>query len=191
MIDETQLAYSCTELPFPVIGISQCLLGDPVRYDGQSKKNLIIQQQLLPFCRIEKICPEVAAGLGTPRPPVQLIQTDKQRAIGVNNKNIDVTQTLLNASQDIAQSFNNHIHGFIFKARSPSCGYGSTPIFNHKKEMIKTGNGIFADTVHKIMGTIPCIEETQLQSEQSCLQFWLAVRRFQESKQANHQLKNH
>ena len=62
----------------PLVGISQCLLGDAVRYDGQSKANKIVLEKLSDLFEFIPICPEVEAGLGIPRPPIQLTGSIEQ-----------------------------------------------------------------------------------------------------------------
>ena len=69
----------------PVVGVSACLLGQKVRYDGDHKHNAILVHQLGPLLRFRDTCPEVAIGLPVPRPPIQVVQVDAiLRALGVD-----------------------------------------------------------------------------------------------------------
>jgi len=67
----------------PKVGISACLTGENVRYDGGNKCHQLIQQELAPWLNLQKICPEVEANLGIPRPPVQLIKHSTQIKVKV------------------------------------------------------------------------------------------------------------
>ena len=128
----------------PLVGVSRCLLGDAVRYYGESKANQIILEQLSQIFELIPVCPEVEAGLSIPRPPVRLTGSiENPRLTGRDDPSIDVT--------DIMQRYCNkkpaelkHLTGFIFKSRSPSCGLNSTPVFIDGKRVTETGRGVFA-----------------------------------------------
>ncbi|WIO74985.1 DUF523 domain-containing protein [Porticoccaceae bacterium LTM1] len=149
----------------PKVGVSACLTGDKVRYDGGDKHQPLIttllseQLELLPFC------PEMAAGLGVPRPPVQLVASDGGlQALGVEQKELDVTSALQNAcNQYIAAK--SKLHGFILKSRSPSCGLGSTPLHNDNRIAIDTSSGLFAATIRSHYPNIPIVEESWLDTD--------------------------
>ena len=79
----------------PLVGVSQCLLGDAVRYDGQSKGNKIVLEKLSNLFELVPVCPEVEAGLGIPRPPVQLTGSiNKPKLTGRDNSSVDVTDIM-------------------------------------------------------------------------------------------------
>jgi uncharacterized protein YbbK (DUF523 family) len=76
----------------PSIAISACLMGDAVRYDGQHKAFPVIARYFQQHAQLEKVCPEVQAGLGVPRPAVALTETASGiRALGVDNPGLDIT----------------------------------------------------------------------------------------------------
>jgi len=146
----------------PLVGISQCLLGDAVRYDGQSKANRIILEQLAPLFELVPVCPEVEAGLSIPRPPVQLTGSiQKPELTGRDDVSIDVTDIMRRYCQhkpaELAQ-----LSGFIFKSRSPSCGLNSTPVFIEGQCVTETGTGIFAQAITNSYPDLPVIEDSQL-----------------------------
>ena len=150
------------------IAISACLLGERVRYDGQIINNEIAialgkDFELLPFC------PEVSIGMGVPRPPVQMVDTDKGvRVLGVDDPENDVTDLLVN----YAENYNlDTVCGIVFKARSPSCGLNSTPIYNLKNEFIQNASGMFADIIRNSRPDIPMIEETDLEDKEKMVFF--------------------
>jgi uncharacterized protein YbbK (DUF523 family) len=153
--------------------VSACLLGEPVRYDGEtkylSKVELLREHLSLMAC-----CPEVAAGLGTPRPPVQLVQTsDKIIVRGRDNDTLDVTEALVQFAETSVRHCDRQLCGYLFKSRSPSCGLGSTPLFNTAGEHIDSGNGIQAKTFLTHKPWLAFRQETDLNSEQDCLNFIL------------------
>ena len=149
----------------PLVGVSQCLLGDAVRYDGQSKTNQIIIEQLSQIFELIPVCPEVEAGLSIPRPPVQLTgSTENPKLTGRDDPSIDVT--------DIMQRYCNkkpaelkHLTGFIFKSRSPSCGLNSTPVFINNKSVTQTSRGIFAKKLCESYPELPVIEDSELENK--------------------------
>ena len=147
----------------PKIGVSQCLLGDAVRYDGQSKPCAEVRK-LGALFELIPICPEVEAGLTTPRPPVQLTGNIEQpRLVGRDDPNIDITDLMhdycLKKIPDL-----NELDGIILKSRSPSCGLNSTPFFIDGDCITETSSGVFAQAVQAAYPNLPMIEETQIES---------------------------
>ncbi|VAW51699.1 hypothetical protein MNBD_GAMMA06-1915 [hydrothermal vent metagenome] len=146
----------------PLIGISRCLLGDAVRYDGQSKANQIILEQLATLFKFVPICPEVEAGLSIPRPPVQLTGSIKNpKLTGRDNFSIDVTDIMQNYCNTKPAKL-NHLSGFIFKSHSPSCGLNSTPVFINGRSVTETSRGIFAKRLCETYPKLLVIEDTEL-----------------------------
>ena len=148
--------------PKPLVGISQCLLGDAVRYDGQSKANQIILEQLAPLFEFVPVCPEVEAGLSIPRPPVQLTgNIDNPRLIGRDDASLDITSIMQHYCQ-IKPVTLSQLSGFIFKSRSPSCGLNSTPVFIDGRCVTETGRGVFAQAMLSSYPDLPVIEDSAL-----------------------------
>lgn len=164
--------------PKPVVGISSCLLGNNVRYDGTNKHNEHILNSLSHHVELIAICPETGIGLGIPRPPIQLVSYSTEiRGQGVKDKNIDVTEDLVNYSKTILHEHRN-LSGFIFKSRSPSCGVHDTPIHTVSGETIKTGAGLFAFTLLQLNPTLPVADEMGLQDEKILKRFLVRVIRY-------------
>lgn len=139
------------------------MLGEAVRYDGADKRNSIVTEILCKQFVCIPICPEMAIGLGSPRPPVQLVKTDTGiRALGRDDSTIDITDRLVQYSN--RESF-NHLSGFVLKSRSPSCGVGSTPLFDANSQEIGLDNGLYADAILRHYNAIPVIEDTDLENE--------------------------
>ena len=159
----------------PLVGVSQCLLGDAVRYDGQSKTNTIVMEKLDEIFNLVPVCPEVEAGLGIPRPPVQLTDSiENPKLIGRDDPSIDVTSIMQNYCHAKPAEL-NQLSGFIFKSRSPSCGLNSTPIYINGHCVTETSRGVFARHLCKAYPNLPVIEETELETKNQRDSFIRAV----------------
>ena len=146
----------------PLIAVSGCLLGDPVRYDGTDKHNDLICNHLSTHFEMIAVCPEVGAGLGTPRPPIKLTGNPLQpRALGVENPRLDVTSALTSfANSWLAQAKN--ISGAILKSRSPSCGLWDAPIFDPHDQVQSRGPGLFTQTLIQHYPQLPISDEAEI-----------------------------
>jgi uncharacterized protein YbbK (DUF523 family) len=148
----------------PLVGISQCLMGDAVRYDGQSKANAIVLEKLNEIFELIPVCPEVEAGLSIPRPPVQLTgSVDNPRLTGRDDPAIDVTDIMYNYCQRKPTEL-KHLTGFIFKSRSPSCGLNSVPVFINGECITETGRGVFAKHWYEAYPDLAAIEDNELEN---------------------------
>ena len=162
----------------PTIAVSACLLGQPVRYDGQEKSQPLIidffvhrhsdRIKLVPFC------PEVGAGLGVPRAKIQLVQQKGQpiRVLGVKNHTLDVTDAIQSYAREFLQQ-HPEVCFFIVKSRSPSCGHRSTPLFADTRpvDVLELTSGLFVQTLLGLKPQVKIVEETQFITEQDCQQF--------------------
>ncbi len=158
----------------PRVGISACLLGEPVRYDGRHKYAAQIVETLSDVVSWVPLCPETEAGLGVPRPPVELIGSpDSFRVVGVENPGLDVTTTLLDYSRQKVQNL-GRISGFILQCRSPSCGLKSTPF----RESGLLGAGVFAGMFKHEFPELPVAEDVDLDSADALDEFLQRVRRY-------------
>jgi uncharacterized protein YbbK (DUF523 family) len=142
------------------VGISSCLLGQPVRYDGGHKYHRLINEQLANLFEFRPFCPEVAIGLGTPRAPVRLVRTgDGVRVLGVNEPSIDVTRQLGAYGRETAQGLAD-ICGYIFKSHSPSCGMREVAVCNESGLPLKPdGVGAFANEIIRACPGLPVVDE--------------------------------
>jgi uncharacterized protein YbbK (DUF523 family) len=143
----------------PLIAVSGCLLGNPVRYDGTDKYNNLICTDLSTQFELIAICPEADAGLGIPRPPVRLTGDPQQPlALGVEDSTLDVTTALTSfAHKWLSQTKN--ISGVILKSHSPSCGLWDTPVFDQHGKIISRGPGLFARVLIQHYPQLPVIDE--------------------------------
>ena len=148
----------------PRVGVSRCLLGHAVRYDGDSKPSALVIERLGELFELVPVCPEVEAGLPIPRPPVQLTGSETYpRMTGRDDPGIDVTAQML-AYCDTRTAALGQLCGFVFKSRSPSCGLDSTPVFIDGVCTTETSRGVFARAVTAAYPELPVIEETGLES---------------------------
>jgi len=155
----------------PLVGVSRCLLGDAVRYDGQSKTNSIVIEKLGKILKLVPVCPEVEAGLSIPRPPVQLTKSIKNpKLTGRDDPSIDITDIMQNYCQNKPAQL-KHLVGFIFKSRSPSCGLNSTPVFIDGQCVTETSRGIFARKLCEIYPDLAVIEDCELENKKRLEEF--------------------
>ena len=144
------------------IAVSACLLGQAVRYDGKSKPDAFIIEQLAKSAQLIPVCPEVAIGLGTPRPKIEVVQTAAGvRVLGVHDRRIDVTASLAGYAATFLRE-NPDLAGMVLKSRSPSCGVGDTPLFDTEHREIGLAGGLFATTIIALRPSLPVISEKAL-----------------------------
>ena len=144
------------------IGISSCLLGEEVRYDGGHKRNVYVTGTLSRYFDFKATCPEMAIGLGVPRPTIRLVDMGSGiRVVGVNDASLDVTDKLRAFSEDATARL-QRISGYILKKDSPSCGMERVRVYNSNEMPEKRGRGIFAETLINALPTLPVEEEGRL-----------------------------
>jgi len=139
--------------------VSACLLGEYCRYDGKTKQVDEVIESLKGY-EIIPFCPE-APIFGTPRQRINVVRIDGQDRIITDETNIDVTKLL----EDEIHSFikdNPQADKIILKSKSPSCGLGTTPILDEKKDIIANGNGIAAEIFLKYFLSTDIIQEDNL-----------------------------
>ena len=142
------------------VGISSCLLGESVRYDGGHKYNPVINTRLARYFDFLPFCPEVGIGLGIPREPIQLVRTAAGMAVrGSKQPNQDVTQALARYARQVADD-NRALCGYIFKSRSPSCGLRHVRTVDEAgKAPRMNGSGAYAAALTRARPSLPVIEE--------------------------------
>jgi uncharacterized protein YbbK (DUF523 family) len=128
------------------IGISSCLLGEKVRYNGGHKRNTFLKDALLEkHIDYISVCPEMECGLGVPRKSMHLEGNPDSPRLIIISTGEDTTKRMVNwALKRLNQLEKENIYGFIFKSNSPSCGIRKVKLFNEKHMHLKEGKGIFA-----------------------------------------------
>jgi len=144
------------------LGISSCLLGQEVRYDGGHKHNGYITESLGQFFEFVPFCPEVAIGLGVPRPPIRLVKgVDGTRARGIKNPTLDVTDRLAEYAAKVAPKLRG-VSGYILKKGSPSCGMERVKVYGRQGVSVSAGAGIYAGALMELLPVLPFEEEGRL-----------------------------
>lgn len=145
------------------IGVSTCLLGEKVRFDGGHKHNRYITQTLGAFFEFIPVCPEYECGLGIPRESMRLVgDIDNPRLI-TNKTKIDHTERMKKwAAERLDELEKEDLCGFIFKKDSPSSGLFRVKVYNDKGQPVKNGRGLFAATFTARFPRIPVEEEGRL-----------------------------
>lgn len=120
MADSSKLDRSAPLIP---VGISSCLLGEKVRYDGGHKRDPTVTEILSKYFTFHSFCPELEIGLGVPRSPIRLTRRDGReiRCVAVDESSIDYTDSLRSCADEQGH-WHQKLCGYILKAGSPSCG---------------------------------------------------------------------
>ena len=149
----------------PKVGVSSCLMGQSVRYDGTAKRDDYICRHLSQYLNLNNFCPEVAIGLGIPRETITLVgNLSNYRAIGTETIDRDVTDALRNYALSIIPALKT-LSGFIVKSRSPSCGWHTVNLHSDfSQPPVPQAQGIFIAEIQRLMPELPLIDEEQLTS---------------------------
>ena len=158
----------------PRIGVSQCLMGDPVRHDGGHTHSIFVTG-LAPWAELIPVCPEIEFGLGVPRAPIQLVAlTDGDvRLMSVTGETDHTEAATKWAAERVQGLANSRLSGFVLKAGSPSCGLGVTVQGRGSKSQ-----GMFARALVLGMPDLPIIEEAALETPGDQTAFATKVRAY-------------
>lgn len=145
------------------VGVSQCLMGEKVRYDGGHKRNHFLTEVLAEVIEFRPVCPEVAIGLGIPRKPIRLvIAGGETRVLGIENPELDVTDALIAQAETVVQQMQD-ICGYVFIQNSPSCGvFGVKRYLTNGYSIDREGRGAYAKRVMELMPLLPVEEAGRL-----------------------------
>jgi uncharacterized protein YbgA (DUF1722 family)/uncharacterized protein YbbK (DUF523 family) len=145
------------------LGISACLLGENVRYDGGYKLDLFLTETLGQYVEYVPVCPEVESGLPVPRESMHLEgNPDSPRLMTIRTKQ-DLTERIIQwARKRVAGLEKEGLCGFIFKSDSPSSGMERVRIYNEKGMPVKKGVGIFARIFMNYFPLLPVEDEGRL-----------------------------
>ena len=150
------------------LGISSCLLGQQVRYDGGHKLDLYLRDVLGQTVEYVTVCPEVGMGLGTPRETIRLKGDPLKPKLVNSGTGIDHTDKMsawMTMKLDLLAEQN--LSGFIFKSQSPSCGKKDIKVYDNDGRFGLTGTGVFARAVMVRFPGLPVEEESRLQDSSS------------------------
>ena len=157
-------------LPRIRIGVSACLLGAKVRFDGQHKRDGFLVDELGPLVEWVSVCPEVEVGMGVPRESVRLIagrgRDGEPRMVGLKSGD-DWTERMNQfAAARVRALAREELSGFVLKSKSPSCGLERVKIFPDvaaRGPRDTRGTGLFAAALARAFPTLPIEEEGRLQ----------------------------
>lgn len=145
------------------IGISSCLLGNPVRFDGGHKHDKYITNTLGNFFEFVPVCPEVECGLPVPRESMRLVGDPEAPRLITNKSGRDLTEQMNNwARSRVDDLVDENLCGFIFKSKSPSSGMERVKVYDHNNIPRSIGVGLFARTFKERFPAIPVEEEGRL-----------------------------
>jgi uncharacterized protein YbgA (DUF1722 family)/uncharacterized protein YbbK (DUF523 family) len=146
-----------------IIGISACLTGKKVRYDGLHKQDYYITETLGQYFDFIPLCPEVEYGLPVPREPMHLTGDPQNPRLVTIRTGMDHTEGMKKwAERKLQELDKQELCGFIFKSRSPSSGMQGVKVYNEKGVPQMKGVGIFAGAFMKKFPLTPVIDEGRL-----------------------------
>lgn len=146
-----------------ILGISSCLLGNKVRYDGGHKHDRYLTDILGQFVEWVPVCPEFECGLTIPREAMRLVgDPEKPRLITIKTK-IDYTDKMhFWAVNKLNQLIDKNLCGYVFKSKSPSSGMQGIKVYNDKGVPSKKGVGLFAKAFMTKFPLLPVEDEGRL-----------------------------
>jgi uncharacterized protein YbgA (DUF1722 family)/uncharacterized protein YbbK (DUF523 family) len=145
------------------LGISACLLGENVRYDGGHKLDRFLRDTLGQYVEYVPVCPETECGLGVPREAMRLVgDAAAPRLVTIRTKK-DFTDRMVSwAEKRVSELEKEDLCGFIFKSRSPSSGMERVKVYNEQGMPSMKGRGVFAGIFMDRFPLIPAEEEGRL-----------------------------
>jgi len=145
------------------IGVSSCLLGNKVRYNGGHARDRFITGTLGEYVEFVPVCPEVECGLGIPRLTMHLKGDVENPRLVTTKTGEDHTARMVKwAKKRLDELTTENLCGFVFKRNSPSSGMARVKVFNDKGQPVKKGSGIFAGMFMKHFPLIPVEEDGRL-----------------------------
>ncbi len=145
------------------LGISACLLGEPVRYDGGHKLDRFLRDVLGRYVEYIPVCPEVECGLPVPRESMHLAgDPDAPRLIGIRSKNDHTERMREWAAGRVRELETENLCGFIFKSNSPSSGMERIRVYDTNGVARKTGTGLFARAFMEHFPHMPVEDEGRM-----------------------------
>jgi uncharacterized protein YbgA (DUF1722 family)/uncharacterized protein YbbK (DUF523 family) len=145
------------------IGVSACLLGENVRYDGGHKKDAFLTGPLAAFVSFVPVCPEVEVGMSTPRPTIRLERVGGEVRLRDPKHDVDHTEAMRRwAEGRVAGLAKLDLSGYVLKKDSPSCGMERVKVHAGKGPGVRDGVGLFAEVLMRRMPLLPVEEEGRL-----------------------------
>jgi uncharacterized protein YbgA (DUF1722 family)/uncharacterized protein YbbK (DUF523 family) len=176
------------------IGISSCLLGNNVRYDGGHKWDRYVTETLEEYFEWVPVCPEVEYGLPIPREAMHLVGEPATPRLVTVRTGIDHTSGMLKWSDKKLKDIENEeLCGFIFKSRSPSSGISGVKVYTPSGMPSRRGRGIFGGAFMRHFPIIPVIDDGRLhdpQLRENFIERIFVYRRWKDFLQNNTSIKD-
>ncbi len=156
--------FTFDENPVIRVGISSCLLGEMVRYNGGHAHDSFTTTMLGPYVEWVPVCPEVEIGMGAPRENVRLTWNGRDQVLLIGPKSgTDYTGRMVSFSEQyITELAGERIHGYILKKNSPTCGMERVKIYDENAVPQRNGTGLFATELLARFPLLPVEEEGRL-----------------------------
>ncbi len=146
------------------VGVSSCLLGEMVRYDGGHQLNRTVRDTLGERFDLVPVCPEFELGLGVPREPMRLEGDPGDPRLVVIATRVDLTDRMKAwCARRVDELAAEALCGFVFKSRSPSSGMERVPVFSETGEVRESAAGLFARAFMDRFSSLPFVDEGQLE----------------------------
>ena len=147
----------------PRVGISACLLGQTVRYDGGHKRDQFLTHVLGRYVEWVPVCPELEVGMGVPREPVRLVGSANDPRMIAERSHTDWTEKMqAYAKRHVEALARMRLDGFVLKKDSPSCGMERVRVYGMRGVPTRTGRGVFARALTNRIPLLPTEEEGRL-----------------------------
>ena len=145
------------------IGISSCLLGETVRYDGGHKLDSFLTDTFGQFVEWIPVCPEVESGLPVPREAMRLVGRPDAPRLVANHSGTDHTERIVKWAQEEIECLKGAgLCGFIFKSKSPSSGMRGVEVYTPSGDLAGSGVGIFARIFTNSFPLLPVEDDVTL-----------------------------
>ena len=146
------------------IGVSSCLIGEKVRWNGDHKQDRYVREILSRYFEYIPVCPEVEVGMGVPRETVALYGDSEKPSMISKKTQTDWTKPMEKYIKSRINTLSaDDLCGYIFKSKSPSCGMGRVPLYSEfGSHKVKHGPGMFANAFINSFPLVPTEEEGRL-----------------------------
>ena len=166
------------------IGISSCLRGERVRYDGTDKHSTRLHQFLDGRVEWVSVCPEVEVGMGVPREQVCLVGDLQEPHMVGRETGTDWTRQMLELCHLRIRVLKSlEVSGFVLKKSSPSCGPGGVPVLSTmgEKDTGSRGAGLLVRVLLQELPGLPVVDEDAVSSQSGATEFLKQARLYWEN----------
>ena len=145
------------------VGISSCLLGDEVRFDGGHKRDHFLTDVLAPYVEWVRVCPEVEVGMGVPRETLRLVKVNGDVRMMTTRTGVDHTDRMRSYAERRTKALAAmDLRGYVLKKDSPSCGMERVKVFSGDGVPVRAGVGTYAEVLKARFPALPIEEEGRL-----------------------------